>query len=69
MRLLLHITMQQYWYSIISAAILYVANTRTVARTPFCHRTLSAEVQDAQSLLVASSCLVRHLCLLGFPRN
>ena len=38
-------------------------------QTPFCHRTLSAEVQDAQSFLVASSCLVRHLCLLGFPRN
>ena len=26
-------------------------------------------VKDAQLLLVAWSCLVRHLCLLGFPRN
>ena len=57
------------WYPIISAAIYIIDNTRTFARTPFCHRILSAEVQDVQSLLVASSCLVHHLCLLGFPRN
>ena len=36
---------------------------------PFCNQTLSAEVQDAPSLLVGSSCLVRHLCLFEIPRN